>query len=236
MRSLLFALAVLIAQSSFAQREMCEMQYYFGEVPPAEGMYKHTDKGMYFREKSGKTFYLSTDYTDFREYDRQHHLIQKGDVSADRRGNIMQQDGYWTYYYPNGKLRMEGYFYEGHAVGTWKIYYPNGRLQKQFTYTRIDPHDGWRARFVTALSGSYLEFYPTGKKKIEGFYAIKINEGAPDTIYVTDPVTNETVMHPYPPAHNPNSVPDGTWKYYSPDGNLEKTEDMGFIAADVASK
>jgi antitoxin component YwqK of YwqJK toxin-antitoxin module len=46
-------------------------------------------------------------------------------------------------FYPNGKMRRQGYFYNYYKVGTWQEYYPNGQLRSVENYfiTKSDSTD-----------------------------------------------------------------------------------------------
>ena len=37
-------------------------------------------------------------------------------------------EGYWEYYYPNGKLRWKGNYINGREMGYWEEYDRNGKL------------------------------------------------------------------------------------------------------------
>lgn len=44
------------------------------------------------------------------------------------------QNGWWKYYYENGKIQQEGLFKNGEAQGVWKEYDMRGQLKATKMY------------------------------------------------------------------------------------------------------
>lgn len=57
------------------------------------------------------------------------------DVIGSMQVVVPRQIGEWSYYFPNGKKRMEGAFDDaGRAEGIWRSWHENGRLAREETY------------------------------------------------------------------------------------------------------
>jgi len=56
----------------------------------------------------------------------------------DRKGN---RQGYWEFYYTNGKLREKGYYIDDKREGLWKTYREDGSLSIKGVYLN-DKVDG----------------------------------------------------------------------------------------------
>jgi antitoxin component YwqK of YwqJK toxin-antitoxin module len=87
-------------------------------------------------------------------------LRAEGRISwPDRR-----EQGYWSYCYPNGAVREQGRFEDGHRVGVWEQWFPNGALRTR-GLRRYHPEIGssereglwrqWHENGMIAATGSY---------------------------------------------------------------------------------
>ncbi len=69
-----------------------------------------------------------------------------------------KENGPYTAFYLNGKIKEEGIKNNDEEEGVWKYYDPNGKLQKTVTYK-----NGYQF-------GKYEEYYPNGNVKESGQY------------------------------------------------------------------
>ncbi len=85
-----------------------------------------------------------------REFDEAGNVTQaftfsKGKMTA--RGivdNAGLKQGEWKEFYPDGKLKSEGAFYEGKKSGKWLFYYPQGSLEQEGNYnSKGEPEGEW---------------------------------------------------------------------------------------------
>lgn len=145
-------------------------------------------------------------------------IVAEGAFIIDGEKNI--QDGKWTERFDNGKTRIAGTYHKGRPVGTWMEYYNTGKPRVIYNYGLFLD----KSELSSSMSGSYNEYYPSGKLKVSGFYAANLAVYY-DTILVTDPVTGsevrKTVKH-----RGLNAEKAGHWEYYTEDGELEKKEDF----------
>src|SRR5690242_8903051 len=123
------------------------------------------------------------------------------------------RQGLWQITVPG--LRGErGYIEEGRYVnnkkeGIWKKYSISGDPIAIETYKD------------SVLDGRAMYFYENGGIKTDGSYRAVVKENSARAINVINPLTGkDTTVTVYEYAH---SVKKGTWKFYTPDGNLETT-------------
>ncbi len=130
------------------------------------------------------------------------------------------QDGKWAAFYENGRIRMTGYFQRGIPVGTWQEFNKNGGLKTVSNYGLFVQSTG----VTSCLSGTYQEYYNSGKLKINGFYAGSLVT-VHDTVTVADPVTGQDVIKVIN-RKKLTAVKSGRWEYFEENGDLEKKEDL----------
>lgn len=53
-------------------------------------------------------------------------------------------NGFWKYYYPDGKLWKEGNYSNGRLNGFWKLYYENGNLREEGHYEDCERNGFWK--------------------------------------------------------------------------------------------
>ena len=106
----------------------------------------------------------------YREFDKEGNitiskLYEKDKVIAeggtvDPQG---RQQGKWTYYYADGKIKSTGSFKDGLREGAWIFYYPNQQIQQQGNYVKNLPDGNWKWNYP---SGKILrdEQYKNGKE------------------------------------------------------------------------
>jgi antitoxin component YwqK of YwqJK toxin-antitoxin module len=92
-------------------------------------------------------------------------LYEKNKVIAEGGiidGNGLQQ-GAWTYFYPNGKVKSKGSFKNGKRDGKWTFYYPSQKVEQTGSYKNNLPDNNWKWYYE---SGQLLreENYIKGKE------------------------------------------------------------------------
>ncbi|GMT45229.1 MAG: hypothetical protein IEMM0006_1061 [bacterium] len=87
-----------------------------------------------------------------------------------------QPDGKWIWFYPDGKIRMVGFFNHGLKNGFFKTYDETGNLFSTEKYT-----NGEKEKMAEALSQLEVrtDYYPDGKLKVQATYN---NKGLPEGI------------------------------------------------------
>ena len=107
----------------------------------------------------------------FREFDIEGNLVNgylyKNDTLK-AEGLILNDgtyDGDWKYYYPDGKVSIEGKYVAGKKSGMWIYYYNNGKIQQKGRYS-----DG-------EFDGAWVLYYPSGAIQAQEFYKRGKHEG-----------------------------------------------------------
>lgn len=54
------------------------------------------------------------------------------------------QQGFWKYFYRNGKIKAEGHYAEGQKQGFWKEYHKNGRVKSEGHIDQCAPIGYWK--------------------------------------------------------------------------------------------
>jgi antitoxin component YwqK of YwqJK toxin-antitoxin module len=160
-----------------------------------------------------------------------------------------QADGRWIWFYPDGKVRLVGFFNHGLKNGYFKTYDEKGNLVSTKKYT-----NGEKEKKAEALSQLEVrtDYYPDGKIKVQATYNKK---GLPEGIrreydesgkvrkaYIfrngkmiaegifTDAGQREGFWKEYyldgslkAAGFYTKDLKTGMWKYYYPDGVLEET-------------
>lgn len=66
------------------------------------------------------------------------YLLAEGNVDAG------VPNGFWKYYFPDGKLWKEGNYTNGRLQGFWKLYYENGNLREEGHYEDCQRNGFWK--------------------------------------------------------------------------------------------
>lgn len=96
----------------------------------------------------------------FVEYDPAGNILTKGDYIGgekegewiyqvgdhEERGNFVigLREGIWRYYYPDGTLKYEGYYFQGNPDKRHKYYYPDGSLKEEQYYAMGIREKNWK--------------------------------------------------------------------------------------------
>lgn len=162
------------------------------------------------------------------------NIIADGNKSGDC-GCQPIANGFWVFYYQNGKIKEQGSFDCGEKVNTWITFYKNGSIKQVKTFKK--PYsasfvrqfgDTLNLRRIKPMKhGQFLEYYENGQLMMSGQYDIIHLKSTSDSIVILD---NETYDKTYEIIEGefwlPKSIKIGTWKYYDIGGNIEKIENF----------
>lgn len=117
--------------------------------------------------------------------------------------NHFEADGNYREFYPNGKIFCEGKYVRGRQNGEWAFYYDSGQLNRKATFKDGKP-DGVREVFRADGTLSSKRGFIDGQR--DGDWIVYDKDGK-------TPLSEE---------HYDNGKPDGTWKYWHPNGKLKQ--------------
>jgi len=192
-------------------------------------LFTSDDDNRFIRENDSLRFFVADDTSKivamndeanyYYLYTRDKKLVDEGPFVVD--GDKFLQEGKWTRYYGDGKVKVTGYYRRSKPVGTWQEFYSNGKLRTIYNFAIcIDDVHG----AVSCLSGTFQQYYNDGKTKATGFYGAVMTPSV-DTQYVVDPVTGSTV-YKLMKSVQVKAAKTGHWEYFTVDGELEKKEDI----------
>ncbi len=196
-----------------------EAQYIVGIDDIGSETIRRDKTGTYLKSATDTGFiiFYSAKYNEYRKLNAKGKAIIIGDIALIGNEKIGRH-GKWTEFYSNGKAKCLQHFCYGEQIGTEEFYYPNGQVQSKATMTYIKDDFGYSCH-----SGLYQEYYPSGQIKLEGYYALKMNNNLVDTITMVDPVTMQESVR-FQKSSRLTSYKWGTWKYYDEKGTLSKKE------------
>lgn len=141
-------------------------------------------------------------------------------------------------YFPNGKVRCEGWVWQGYRVKDWKYYYENGTLFMEGKYSQAGEATGeWRYYFPNEKLKT-IGFYEKGKKtgifrnydpekgylRSEIYYEKKEKGEVVSWKFYDEKGKLEKEGTAREIGNNEDWEIIGEWKYYRKDGELEKIE------------
>lgn len=143
------------------------------------------------------------------------------------------ENGFWIYYYENGRIREQGSYDCGEKIGTWIRFYENGSIKQVANYKK--PYsDSFVRQFGSSLNlrriksmnhGQFIEYYEDGQIKTSGQFEILHLKSNVDSLVKMD---TETYENEYEKIEGefwlPRSIKTGTWKYYSINGQIQRIE------------
>lgn len=148
----------------------------------------------YYRiDKKEKKFWLRTDYfLENNQIQMQGHIAN---LSTGRK------EGVFKWFYKSGKLRQEGEFRKGEAIGLHRSYYSNGELEAEQLFNKKGD-----------LHGEYKAYHENGKILLETHFVNGYQTGY--TKYFRD---NGTI---HSEGNFSNGDRDGEWKFYDEEGTF----------------
>jgi TonB family protein len=88
-------------------------------------------------------------------YDNKENLIARGSYASRK---CTDKNGWFTFYYPEGKRAASGQYFRDRKDGNWRIWYPNGQLRDSLAYEKDRPN------------GSYYTYFENGKISGKGSF------------------------------------------------------------------
>lgn len=216
MQRILLTLTILV----FPFYALCQSEMWIRCFCGRDGLeqLKKTETGVYWKNTTDSAvIYISNNRTIYKEFDVKGNLIVEGNLRGRSYIDRFMRFGKWIEYYPGGKRKKEGFFYQDNPVGNWKFYYPNGNLMEQFSIAAIEQTNG---ATVYCTSGAYESLYENGKLKECGLFRAAFDSV---TYHLENPITGEVR-----PVNRWELTPKkfGIWTNYKPNGEIEKTEDF----------
>ncbi|GET31565.1 hypothetical protein PbJCM13498_04280 [Prolixibacter bellariivorans] len=158
----------------------------------------HNNSAYYRIDKKENNGWLRTDY-----YRENNQVQMRGHVSS-REPQI--KEGYFEYYYQNGKLLHKGNYANNKEVGEHIWYYENGNIEA------IEKYKGGK------LDGELKEYHDNGTISMVSFFRNGVQEGQ-TKIYRND---GKLVAE----GEYTDGDRTGTWKYYDESGNIAGTHEF----------
>jgi antitoxin component YwqK of YwqJK toxin-antitoxin module len=114
-----------------------------------------------------------------------------------------EADGFYREYYPNGKLFVEGQYAGGRQNGEWTYYFDNSQINRKAVYKN------------GKLDGAREVYRADGTLSAKRGFA----DGLRDGEWIT---YDETGKKPLVEGRYVKGKEDGTWKYWWPNGELQR--------------
>ena len=108
-----------------------------------------------------------------------------------------------VYYYPNGRIHLQGQHRSGKKTGGWKVFYPSGQAWVEWNF------------FNDTIKGPIKSYDQQGRLTMEGIMASALPGWTPD-----GSKTESTFLNGIPYSHLKKT---GTWNYYYPNGRLKQS-------------
>jgi len=121
-------------------------------------------------------------------------------------------------YYEDGRVKLIGGLNNGMKNGIFRSYDEAGNLLNGFIYEKDTMTSEGMILFNGTYSGSWLNFYKSGKKRSQGVYTNGIKEGLWTYFYENGKKEQE--------GNYKNDTPIGVWTWYYPNGKLKRTENF----------
>lgn len=136
---------------------------------------------------------------------------------------LTNQDGSYSFFYPDGTRQTEGNYIGNQKTGVWKVYHPNGRLKDSGRMSQDQ------------MIGIWLSWYPDGKLKSKQHYTQGGKTVVAGVNQQQASVINTCLEGPYESWY-PNGTREsegsfakgkmtGQWKWYHPTGHLSTIEE-----------
>ena len=153
MRHLFFATILLCGQAMAQKKSADTVLHAFNENLMATS----TDNAVFigYAVKTG-------DRWSAQLYDQQENLIARGSYASKK---CTDKNGWFTFYYPEGKRAASGQYFRDRKDGNWRIWYTNGQLRDSIDYEKDRP------------SGSYYTFFENGTLSGKGNFKDGIEDG-----------------------------------------------------------
>jgi antitoxin component YwqK of YwqJK toxin-antitoxin module len=211
MKLQIYLITFFLASSAFAQLETMPHGLTGGGIE-----IKREGRGGYFRPYTDTNLivYISGNWDDYAMMNNKYDTILKGHLGGRIAVDYFQMFGQWKEYFPNGKVKIEGFYDYSQPVGVWKFYHSSGKLKPWYSISKIVADSSQ----CYCRTGYFEDFYENGNLKMSGFYSVAL-----DTLV-------EVAWVPIDDAGNIRAIlgrgyrskPDLTWTYYKPNGEIER--------------
>ncbi|MEM6737488.1 MAG: hypothetical protein AAF620_15615 [Bacteroidota bacterium] len=121
---------------------------------------------------------------------------ENGNIKSEGILKKSEKNGYWRFYYENGGEKSNGNYFDNQKSGIWNYFYEDGSLKAQ--------------AYMENGQGKYTEFYPSGKRRMEGYNENEKSEGEWTYYYESGEVEATGSFE--------NGLKTGTWIYYHKNG------------------
>ncbi len=140
---------------------------------------------------------------------------------------INQGSGYWKEFYANGKLKMEGLFFQKARVKLWKFYYPSGKLDEEVPFDDYGVMNGLSKSYfengLVSSQGNYTDnrrdgiwkyYYMNGQTYVEALF----RQGSRDGIW------NEWNWKGVPKYYGKykDNTENDLWQFFHPNGKIKE--------------
>ncbi len=140
---------------------------------------------------------------------------------------IINGSGHWVSYYPNGKVKEDGHYFQGTKVNNWKAFFPSGVLEEETPYDQQGALNGdYRSYFengIIGTQGTYVDNTRNGKWKY--FYQNgQVGAEAEMTYGMRNGVWNEWNWTASPKVYGiyESNRSVGKWEYFHKNGKIKE--------------
>lgn len=158
----------------------------------------------------------------YKEYSEEGNLVKiekyQNDEKQENAPELKSYDLKYDYY-PNGKVKVEGSYYNNKAEGVRREYTPEGKIEKSYVFKNgvmigigIVDENGWK-------QGAWKEYYDDGSLKQEGSYFNTKKSGLWKFYFQG----NNSIVEQIGTYDNKGN-PIGEWKWFYESGNIHRIE------------
>ncbi|MEM6643915.1 MAG: toxin-antitoxin system YwqK family antitoxin [Bacteroidota bacterium] len=218
------AFTLLLQHNAIAQIQQFK-KFYDGDSSRIKEIFHYSiaDSSL---ELSYESFYLNGSLQTYGWYISNEpdsiwkYYYENGRPKAIGRYSKGTPNGKWKYYYENGNIKSEGILAGSDKEGYWTFYYENGGEKSNGSYFSNQKSGIWNyfyedqsikaQAYLENGKGRYTEFYPSGKRRMEGFNENEKSTG--EWIYYFESGEIEAI------GQFRNGLKTGKWTYYHKNG------------------
>ena len=207
----IYFITFFLTSSAFAQLETMPHGLIGGGIE-----IKSEGRGGYFRPYTDTNLivYISGDWDYYALMNSKYDTILTGHLGGKIAFDYFQMYGQWKEYFPNGTVKIEGYYDSNQPVGLWKFYYSSGKLKSWYSISKIVADSSQ----CYCKTGYFENFYENGNLKMSGFYSVTLDTLVEVAWVPIDDDGNLKAIW----ARGYRSKPDLTWTYFKPNGEMER--------------
>ncbi|MDR3681092.1 MAG: hypothetical protein P4L41_14090 [Flavipsychrobacter sp.] len=183
---------------------------------------KQNARGYYFSSATtlGDTVFYCKDMSCYKLIDSNGRVRLDGEITRSGTDQLVK-NGKWTEFYATGIPQSVTYYCLGTQSGPVQTYHTNSVLSARYNLAIVQTSNGEHS----VKAGLYQEFYENGQKKVEGFYVIKVDKNATDSVYVHDAAKGTTNLKIEKNTIQAKSEKTGKWFEYDVAGKMIKEEE-----------